>query len=63
VTGHAVKGCSGFVPKEGTNFDYRFNVHFHADVVAQIEQLKRPGDSLADVVRRAVKQFVEREGR
>ena len=60
MTGHAVKGYSGFLPKDGENFDRRLNVRIHDDVVSQMEAAKEPGDSLADVIRRALNEHLAR---
>lgn len=55
MTGHAVKGYSGFLPKDGANFNRRLNVRLHDGDVTDLEAAKEPGESLADVIRRAIK--------
>jgi len=51
---------TSFAPKDGANFNRRLNVRFHGDDVADLEAAKQPGDSLADVVRAAVREYLHR---
>jgi hypothetical protein len=60
VTGHAVKGYSGFLPKDGANFTRRLNVRLHDDDVSGIESVRRSGEAQADVVRLAIREYVLR---
>lgn len=61
MTGHSVRGTRGFVAKEGANFDARLNVPLHSDELDLARALKRPEDSLADVMRLAFRQWLKRE--
>ena len=58
MTGFAVRGHMGFVPKDGERFDHRLNVRLHRDVIEQIDALKRSGDSRADFIRAAIDERV-----
>ena len=52
---------TSFAPKDGANFNRRLNVRLHDDVVSQMEEAREPGDSLADVMRKALAHYLGRE--
>jgi hypothetical protein len=56
VTGVALKGHSGFVAKDGEPFDCRLNLRLHFDMVEQMEQRKRPDESMADWIRSVLRR-------
>lgn len=56
MTGQAVRGKRGFVAKEGVNFDRKIYVRMHGDEVEQMEQRKRPDESLADWIRAVLRR-------
>lgn len=63
MTGCAVRGSRGFVPKEGAAFDVRMSISFHGDEVSHAAALKLPDESFADYVRAALREKLLRDGR
>ena len=47
---------TSFKPKDGEALDCRLNIRFHTSMVEQMEQRKRPDESLADWIRAVLRR-------
>lgn len=61
MSGHKVPGTARFAAKEGVNFDCRLNIYLHSDELAQVDTLKRSGESRADYIRAALREKMLRD--
>ena len=53
---------TSFVSKDGEPFNHRLNVRFQSFDIEEVDRLRKPGESLADFVRAAVREKILRDG-